>query len=349
MRYDDERPLAQDIKTQLLKPVYLLTGDEGYLKTAYKSRLVAAVTGGQATELNLAVFSAEGTHMGELMGAVTTLPFLGGRRCVVVEDFFPERLTEGDIALWGELLSQIPPETVLVLIAPAPPEKSKTKAAEPLYRLIDTAGGAVVSLNGRRGGDLVRFVARRCETEGATISTEAARHLIERVGEDMAALESECKKLSAYAGGGEITAAMIDSLSPASLEADIFQLSRHLISGDLTKALGILGTLWDMRTPPGLIIATLGGSLGDLYKAKCGQQKGIAESQIASDFGYRHAFRVKNALRDSRPLKPIHIAGAMAAVLEADRLMKTTPEDSRVLIERGLVRASAALRGKDYP
>jgi DNA polymerase-3 subunit delta len=349
MRYRDERALLRDIKTRLFKPIYLLTGGDDYLKTTYRVRIIAAATERETSGFNLTVFSGERLDLNELFGALTTLPLMGGRRCVVVEDFFAERLHEDDLPGWEAILTDIPAETVLLLCQPTPPEKTKQKAAERFYKLIDKAGGAVATLNGRKGGDLVRFVVHHCEAAGATISTEAARHLIERVGDDMATLQSECDKLSAHAGGGEVTISAIDTLSPATIEADVYRMCRHLIAGDLQKALAILDDLWALRTPTGLIISALGSGLGDLYRAKVGQEKGRTQADIVADFEYRHEFRVRNALRDARPLQKAHIAGAMAAVLEADWLIKTTSIDDRTLLEQAVVRASAALRGRLLP
>jgi len=44
--------LNQDIKDRTFKPVYLLFGEEAFLKKSYKSRLREALTGGDTMNYN---------------------------------------------------------------------------------------------------------------------------------------------------------------------------------------------------------------------------------------------------------------------------------------------------------
>lgn len=347
MRYSDERKLAQDIKNSLFKPVYLITGDEPFLKTAYRGRLIEAALGEEASGFNLLVFSGAKLDLGDLMGAVTTLPLLGGRRCVVVDEFVPEKLTADELKQWPDILNNIPQETLLMLIQQALPDPDKKKAAEKFFALIDEAGGAVATLGTRKGNDLIAFVVRRCDEAGSAIDPEVARYLIERVGEDMARLGTECDKIAAYAGPeSRIDRAVIDALTPATVEADVYRLSRHIFAGEIDKALRLVDALCYQRTPIPLVMATLSGAFADLYRAKTGQEKGHPQERIVKDFAYRHAFRVKNALRDARGLRREHIEAAMAAIIEADLLMKTTQQEDRFLLEQAVVRAAARLRGE---
>ena len=350
MRYSDERKLAQDLKNRLFKPVYLITGDEPFLKTAYRSRLVDAALDGEASGFNLIVLPGGKLDMGDLLGAVTTLPLLSGRRCVVVDEFVPDKVGADELKQWPEVLANIPRETLLLLVQQALPDPDKKRAAEKFFTLVDTAGGAVVTLGTRKGNDLIAFVVRRCEEGGAAVDPATARYLTLRVGEDMARLGTECDKLSAHAGPGtRITEAMIDALTPAAVEADVYRLSRHIFAGELDRALHLVDALCYLKTPIPLIVATLSGAFADLYRARVGYDKGYTQDKIVKDFGYRHAFRVKNALRDARPLRKAQIESAMSALLEADLLMKTTQQDDRHLLEQAVVRAAAALQGEDLP
>lgn len=348
MRYNDERAVASDIKNKRFMPAYLLTGDEAYLKTAYRGKIIDAALGSEKSGFNLITFSGK-ADLSEVESAVITLPLLAGRRCVVIDEFVPEKVTESEIKKWRDIFMSIAGETLLLLVQSAPPDADKKKAAESFYAVMDEFGCAVVTLSGRKGKDLIHFVMRRCEDSGSAIESETAKYLIETTGEDMARLGSECDKLSAYAGkGGTVTPAMIDMLTPAAVEADVYKLSRHIISGDLDSALRLLGSLLYLKTPPGLIMSTLCSSFADLCRAREGFNKGYSQEKIAKDFGYRLAFRVKNALRDAKPLSREGIEAAMSALLEADYDMKTTQQDERILFERAIVRAAAALRGEIF-
>ena len=78
------KQLNEDIKTGQLKKVYLLWGQEAYLRKQYRDRLRSALAGEDT--MNCHYFQGKDTDTGEIIDLAETLPFLAPRRVIIVED-----------------------------------------------------------------------------------------------------------------------------------------------------------------------------------------------------------------------------------------------------------------------
>ena len=70
--------LNQDIKEHTFRPVYLIFGEETFLRNSYKNRLRDAVAGEDT--MNTAVFEGKGLDVQELVRLADTMPFFAERR-----------------------------------------------------------------------------------------------------------------------------------------------------------------------------------------------------------------------------------------------------------------------------
>ena len=76
--------LNQDIKTRQFKPVYLLFGEESFLKKSYKKRLKEAIVGEDS--MNFHQYEGKGLDLQEIISLANTMPFFGDRRLILIED-----------------------------------------------------------------------------------------------------------------------------------------------------------------------------------------------------------------------------------------------------------------------
>ncbi len=270
---------------------------------------------------------------------------LGGNRVMLIDDLDAEALPEAELSLLCELCGDLPPETYLVMAvrgAPFDPKKPKPK------KLIAAAGAAGIccALDARKGADLRRFVRAACQKRGCPISADNAALLIERCSGDMGVLAGEIEKLCAYQQGGELTAEVIRHVSSATAEGDIYAIARRMIKGDADGALREIGALLAQKQTVPAIVANLGYAFSDLCRAQAARAAGLGSAEVVKDFGYRFAFRVSNAFRDSANLDSRRLYAAAGAVLDAEITLKSAAADERVLLESAVVRAVAALRGE---
>lgn len=94
----------QNIKLGHLYRVYLLYGEEKYLKEMYLKKLVKLAAPQGLEEFNLHRFDAGQMEVDDLIESCEALPMMAQQRCVVVEKFDFEALNAQEKAKVSELL-----------------------------------------------------------------------------------------------------------------------------------------------------------------------------------------------------------------------------------------------------
>ena len=79
------KQINEDIKQGNFKQIYLLYGEERYLKRQYKERLRKALCGDDDT-MNTHFYEGKDISIGEIIDLAETLPFLAERRVIFLTD-----------------------------------------------------------------------------------------------------------------------------------------------------------------------------------------------------------------------------------------------------------------------
>ena len=77
--------LMEDIKNKQFKNIYLLTGEEVYLRMQYRKKLKEALVEDGDT-MNVAIFSGKGTDPREIIDLAETMPFFAEHRVILIDD-----------------------------------------------------------------------------------------------------------------------------------------------------------------------------------------------------------------------------------------------------------------------
>ena len=87
--------LQEDIKTGNFRRVYLLCGDEAYLKIQYKDKLIKALNPDDDT-MNFSKYEGKGIEVREMIDLCETMPFFADYRVILVENsgFFKNKCDE---------------------------------------------------------------------------------------------------------------------------------------------------------------------------------------------------------------------------------------------------------------
>ena len=76
--------LNNDLKTSTFKGIYVLSGDDEFLKNSYKKRLKSAIVG--EDQMNFAYFEGKGIDVDAVIEFANTLPFFSEYRCILIEE-----------------------------------------------------------------------------------------------------------------------------------------------------------------------------------------------------------------------------------------------------------------------
>ena len=173
--------LNQDIKDHSFKPVYLLFGEEAFLKKSYKNRLKDAITDGDTMNYNY--YEGKGMNVNEIIGLSDTMPFFSEKRLILMEDsgFFKGGAGADEMTQYME---HIPETTCLVFVESEVDKRSR------LYKAVKKYGYAA-ELSHQDSGQLARWAAGILSKNGRKITGRTMELFLSKTGDDMENISSE--------------------------------------------------------------------------------------------------------------------------------------------------------------
>jgi DNA polymerase-3 subunit delta len=217
------------------QPVYVLHGDEGFLKRHAEAAIRRLVIGDDAADLALSVYPGDRATFSAVHNDLTTLPFLSARRLVVVQDAEPFVTNERD-RLEKYLAA---PSAVGVLVLEVKSWPANTRLARALS---DAGSISCKAPPSQRLPEWCQVWAQ--QRHGKELPAAAARLLVDLVGADMGLLDMELAKLAAYVGdAAAIQAKDVDRLVGNSREENTWKLFDLIGEGRPGAALAHLDRL----------------------------------------------------------------------------------------------------------
>jgi DNA polymerase-3 subunit delta len=234
-----------------LRPVFVLHGDEAFLKRQVLAVLQQRVLGTDGDSFGVSSHPGDKATFAAIHDELITLPFLAPRRLVVVEnaDPFVTRFREQLEKHVTKVAGDSEPRGVLVLDVRT--WTSTTKLAKML-------GEGAIVCKALPIAKLPAWCVQRSSTAyGKQLLSAAAQLLVELVGPEMGQLDQELAKLAVYAGDAKrIAAAEVDALVGRSRTETVWKIFDAVGSGQPGRALTILDQMLEQGEEP---LAILGG------------------------------------------------------------------------------------------
>jgi DNA polymerase-3 subunit delta len=278
--------------------------------------------------------SAETTSGEEAVAALNALGLFGAGRLVVVES--AERWKKGDVETIHEYLATPAPGAVLALVTDETPRDSSLADAV-------ASAGEVLRYDVPKPKDPSVWVRGEFERLGAQATDDAARRLVEVVGDDVTVLAVEAEKLAMWAAGERIGPAEIDLLAvPAPGEAPMWALSDAWGSRDVAAVLAACEAELASGVEPFLIAARLAAQATLVRSVQALAAEGLGAREIASRLK-KHEFRVRKALSHAERYSREELDAAIIRLAELDAALKGASRLSAELeLERALVDVTRA-------
>jgi len=315
-----------------LHAVYVLHGDEDFLKRQVLAALRALVFGADGNDFGLSTHAGDQATFAAIHDELQTLPFLTPRRLVVVENADP--FVTRHRAVLEKYLAEPAPTGVLVLDVKSWPSNTR------LYRLV--ASAASIGCKGPAPYKLpdwcVQWAASR---HGKQLAAPAARLLVDLVGADMGQLDQELAKLAVYAGSSpRIEAADVDRLVGSSRAENIFKIFDALAAGRPGEALGILDHLFEQGEEALRILGAFSWQLRRLAQAARLRGQGLSPAAALEQAGFPPYTR-QAAEQHLRHLGPGRADRLYDWLVEADLGLKGSSQlPPRTQLERLVARLS---------
>jgi DNA polymerase-3 subunit delta len=318
------------VSSDELRPVYLLLGSDRPKIRRALTRLRARFPA-ESVEL----LSADATSGEDAVAALNALGLFGddGARLVVVEGV--ERWRDEDVEAVGAYLEGPAQASVLALVA----EGALKQAA--LVHASERAG-QVLRFDVPKPRDPWGWVRSEFERLGVAADGDAARALVEIVGDDVVELAEEVEKIATWAAGEPVGRRDVELLAVASGETYVWALTDAWGARDPAGVLRACETLLERRTrEPFGIAAALAGYVGRVRVAQTLQDEGLGVAEVAKrlrikDYPARKLLGyAENYSRDELDAAVVRLAELDAALKGASRL------SAELELERALVEVTS--------
>lgn len=311
----------------------MIYGEESYLKEHYVGKLRSKLVGGAFVDFNYHEYEGKSTAVSDILQDADIIPMMGGCTFILVHDY-PLDKSQKDVDAIREYFKDVPETTVIVFWYDSLEVDTKKSGKWKTIENIFAKAGSAVRLDKRTESELARLIVASAKKRKCKISTDLARYMISIVGSDIQTIFSELEKICAFVGEGEITKDVIDDLAIKSLQARVYDLSKHILRGDSDSAYNVLAALFAQKEEPIAILSVISSCYVDMYRVKCAKAAGQNENELAQYFSYRgREFLIRNAARDCRNIGVRNLRNAIDVLAETDEKMKSTSIDKNTLLE----------------
>ena len=264
--------INEDIKTGNFKQIYLLYGEERYLRRQYRDRLKSALCQ-EGDTMNVHFYEGKDVNVGEVIDLAETLPFFADRRAIFIEN-------SGLFKSGGENMAEYllaPNETSFFVFT-----ESEVDKRSKLYKTVQ-AGGCVVEFSAQDESTLKRWIAGVLKKEGKRISESTVNLFLQKTGTDMDNIYMELEKLICYCMERDVVEAIdVETVCTNRISNHIFDMINAIADRQLQHALKLYYDLLALKEPPMRILFLIARQCNMLLQVKEMKAKGFDNKTMGS-------------------------------------------------------------------
>ena len=321
--------LLQDLKQQTYKNVYLLCGEEAYLRNQYKKKLKdALVTEGDT--MNFSLYEGKDCNPLTIIDMAETMPFFADYRVLLIENsgFFKNKCDE-----LADYVSAVPKSTCMIFVETEIDKRSR------FYKEVKKHG-RVVEFGIQKEDTLTKWVLGMLKKEEKNITRETLQVFLGKTGSDMQMIKNELDKLISYTEGRDvITTEDVENVCVTQTTNKIFDMVNAIAEGKQAKALEYYEDLLALKEPPMRILYLIARQFNQLYQVKLLLKEGMASSEIAKQAGII-PFAMKKYQAQAKSFTTEQLREAVEECVAAEEAVKTGMMGDRLSVELVIMKYS---------
>lgn len=266
--------ISDDIKKGEFKSVYLLYGEEEYLKKQYRDRLKNAIAGDDT--MNYSYYDSDNASVKDIIDVCETLPFFAQKRLVIMENTGFLKSSNDELA---DYIKHIPDYLVVVMV-----EKDVDKRNK-VYKAVDSVG-YICEMKPQTTATLEKWIAGLLAKDNLKISREACDLILDKTGAGMDYIRQETEKLVSYCQGRDVvTVEDVEKVCATQTTSHIFDMISAIANKKQQQALDLYYDLLELKEPPMIILYLIVRQFNGILQVKDLMSRGISGKEIASKIG----------------------------------------------------------------
>lgn len=321
--------INEDIKNKTFKKVYLLYGDEPYLKKQYKDRLQEAIT--NSDTMNFSYYEGEKLNVKEIIDMANTLPFFSEKRLIIIENSGFFKRSNEELAAF---VSELPDYLVLVFVEEVVDERNK------LFKAVKKIG-YVSQMTQQTEAVLIKWIDKNFKENEKRIEAAAIRLLLDKTGASMVLLKTEMDKVLSYCGTrNEVQTADIEAICSTVTVSKIFDMITAIALKKQQTALRLYYDLLSEKEPPMNILSLLVRQFNGILQAKEELAMGVHSSVIAKNIGVA-PFIAQKYINQAKNFSSKQLKMALKDCADVEEAVKTGKLDAKMGVELMIIKYSA--------
>lgn len=314
--------INEDIRSGHFRQIYLLCGEERYLRRQYRDRLRKAMCG-EGDTMNTHFYEGKDIPVGEIIDQAEVLPFFAERRVIFIEN-------SGLFKTGGEKLADYladPGATTYFIF-----NENEVDKRSRLYKAVQSKG-YIADFGIQDENTLKRWIAGILKKEGKRITVSTADLFLEKTGTDMDNIYMELEKLISYCLDKPVVEAQdVEAVCSNRAAGRIFDMINAIAAGQSERAFSLYNDLVTLKEPPMRILSLLARQYNMLLQVKELKTKGFDHKTIGARVGLS-PYIVEKYVTQASKFRSFQLREALTRCVEAEEAVKNGKMNDVMSIE----------------
>ena len=327
-----------EAKKGALRPVYVIVGEERFLRDQVVAALREAALGAGIAAFNEDKFQAGEGDVEKIVAACRTVPMMAPRRFVLV------RGIERWDGMSGTTESLAPLDRIAEYAQAAIDSTCMVLAGEKLdgrkkLAALAKKQGFLVECEVLARRELPEWIGARAKEKGHAMDHDVADLLAEIAGPELAYVNDAIERLSLYVGEAQpITEHAVAECVARVRTADTWELVGKVGARDLKGALRALAEAYDPRDRGLPMLGALAWSIRQLAKYQAAIASGASSDEAARRAGVYQPFRARELAQRAKAFRGSEVARWLLVLAETDVALKSSRRPADAILEDMLTR-----------
>jgi DNA polymerase-3 subunit delta len=327
--------------------IYLFHGEDTFSAQQALNSLYEGVGPRDLWDSNTSNIEGGDFKLDHFLGVAQVVPFLAERRLVVIRGLLgtveqrqaprrgrrtprPKAMDSPTRGL-AEALQNLPPTTDVAFV------DGRLSRNNPLMEeLKDLAESREFPV--LRRDALARWVRGRMAQKGGAITNQAVAEMVEMVGGNLWAMDTELEKLATYCQDRAADPADVQSLVASARETNVFALVDAIMERRPETAMSLMEQMLQTGANGSYLLSMIGRQARLVALAQALAQESVPQAQWGGRLGIHQEFVLRKTVDQSRRFTPEQVRALYHLLLEADLAMKTGEAPEEVALVELLTR-----------
>lgn len=266
--------LKKKLNSGNIDGIYLLYGQEVYIKDSYVKKMLDMTDDGGMSDFNKLVFDGEKVDIDEIEDAIESFPIMCEKKVILIKNSMIFSKAKEEIKqYWIKRLENIPDYLILIF-----DEKTIDKR-NAVYKKISSVG-TVVEFEVMNENDTVTWVERYVMNNGKKIAKDVSQYFVSVCDPGLSNVKNELDKLLCYCDN-KIGKSDIDKIVSKAVSVRVFELTDHIMSKNPDGAMKILSDLKTIKEPATRLMYILSSTFDKMLYSALAVAEGKSYQEIA--------------------------------------------------------------------